>query len=412
MIYADTLNYLFSQLPMYQRIGAAAYKADLSTTFQLLNALGNPEKSSVRFIHIAGTNGKGSVSHMIASVLQEAGFKTGLFTSPHLRDFRERIRINGTPINEETVMNFVAENNRHFEAVQPSFFEMTAALAFQVFKDEKVDFAVLETGMGGRLDSTNVITPLVSVITNIGMDHSQFLGNTIEAIAAEKAGIIKPGVPVVAGNMRPQALEVIKSKAQEQNSPLTLAPTHLSENIKTDLKGDWQQENHRTAWAALNLLSEEFPEITAETLMKGLGQVAKNTGIRGRWEWLSQTPRVVCDVAHNEDGLRFVTAEISKEKYRKLLIVLGVVNDKDLAKALPLFPKEATYFFCAAQIPRAKKADELAAEAAAFGLKGEVYPSVQSALQAAKNLAHPVEDLIFVGGSFFTVAEVIPADQS
>ncbi|TVR39572.1 MAG: bifunctional folylpolyglutamate synthase/dihydrofolate synthase [Cryomorphaceae bacterium] len=412
MTYAETLNYLFSQLPMYQRIGAAAYKADLSTTIHLLHALGNPEKSSVRYIHIAGTNGKGSVSHMIASVLQEAGYKTGLFTSPHLRDFRERIRINGAPISEETVVNFVTENSAHFEAIQPSFFEMTAALAFQVFKDESVDFAVLETGMGGRLDSTNVITPLVSVITNIGMDHSQFLGNTIQSIAAEKAGIIKPEVPIVAGNMRPVALEVIRSKSKEQNSPLTLAPMFLPENIQTDLKGGWQQENLRTAFAALTLLSETFTNITQDALIKGLGHVVTNTGIRGRWEWLSRTPRVVCDVAHNEDGLGLVTAEISKEKYRKLLIVLGVVNDKDLAKSLPLFPKEATYFFCAAQIPRAKKAEELALEAAVFGLHGEVYPSVQSALQAAKALAHPTEDLIFVGGSFFTVAEVIPASQS
>lgn len=406
MTYEETLDYLFSQLPMFQRVGGAAYKADLSTTYNLLEAIGNPQQKPIRYIHVAGTNGKGSVSHLIAAALQSNGYKTGLFTSPHLKDFRERIKINGIPVSKEAVIEFVAKNKSVFAELKPSFFEMTTALAFEVFSAEKVDFAVLETGMGGRLDSTNVITPIISVITNIGLDHMQFLGDTIEAIAGEKAGIIKPGVPVVTGKMREEALNVIAEKALQSDSPLYKAektPPHVT----TDLAGDWQSENLCTANTAMDVLHQNGIQLQKELTLSGFQNTVQLTGLMGRWQTIGQLPLSICDVGHNADGLRVVVKQLGKYKYNQLHFVLGMVGDKDTSTSLSLLPKNAIYYFCSAKIPRAKPATDLALEAARYGLKGEVYDSVIAAYHAARAKAHPENDLVFTGGSVFTVAEVL-----
>lgn len=405
MTYQETLDYLFSQLPMYQRIGAAAYKADLNTTWQLLDALGNPQNHPAKYIHVAGTNGKGSVSHMIASVLQEAGFKTGLFTSPHLKDFRERIKVNGQMIDETEVVAFVERNSEVFEAINPSFFEMSAALAFEHFKNQNTEFVVLETGMGGRLDSTNVITPEVSVITNIGLDHTQFLGNTIAAIAGEKAGIIKPHRSVVAGKMLPEALQVIREKASKVEAPLLLA-SDFPHTFTTDLKGYYQKENLQTAVAVIRQLQSAGHAIDEEAIIGGLNHVVENTGLLGRWQSLSTNPLVICDVGHNTDGLRHVVEQIKATPHQQLHFVLGMVNDKDLNDALALLPKYARYYFCAAKIPRALDAMELQQQAAKAGLVGNTHPSVIAAFNAARS-AGQIDDLVFVGGSVFVVAEVL-----
>lgn len=406
MNYRETLDFLFSQLPMYQRIGAAAYKADLETTWKLLDVLGNPQNTSTKFIHVAGTNGKGSVSHMIASVLQEAGFTTGLFTSPHLKDFRERIRINGISISEEEVIDFVQVNESVFAEIKPSFFEMTAALALLHFQKHSVDYAILETGMGGRLDSTNVVIPEVSVITNIGLDHTRFLGNTIEEIAGEKAGIIKTGKPVVAGKTRREALEVIQRRAREMQAPFHSSEGLLKADYKTDLLGIYQKENVTTAVTALKVLREQGFDISDQYITNGLQKVVQNTNLQGRWQVLRTTPTTICDVGHNLDGMTMVVQQLKATPHNHLHFVIGMADDKDLSEILGILPENATYYFCAADIPRALSPHKLQSAALPNGLNGKTYNSVNSAYSTAISAAGP-NDLVFVGGSVFVVAEVL-----
>lgn len=406
MRYGEALEFLFSQLPMFQRVGAAAYKPGLENTMGLCAWLGNPEKS-IRTVHIAGTNGKGSVSHLIASVFQEAGYKTGLYTSPHLKDFRERIRINGELIPEEAVITFVeAFRSWTGRDIKPSFFELTMAMAFQYFQSERTDIAIIETGMGGRLDSTNVILPELSVITNVSLDHQQFLGNTIEAIASEKAGIIKPGVPVVLGKMRPEAEKVMRAKASGCGSQVILSGEPGPAAPPSPLYGTFQEENRNTAYAALLALRELGWLLPDSSIQSGFKNVTSNTGLRGRWEVLGEKPWVIADVGHNEDGIRAVVAELVKLKYRNLHVVFGVSADKDLKTILQLLPVAARYYFCKPNVPRGRDASELRDEAVAFGLMGEVYTGVALALEAARDAASE-EDLIFIGGSFFVIAEVL-----
>ncbi len=390
---------------MYQRVGQSAYKADLSATTNLANYLKNPE-NNFKSVHVAGTNGKGSTSHMLASVFQEAGYKTGLYTSPHLKDFRERIKINGEMIPEKAVSEFVAMHKPFFESNQVSFFEMTVGLAFDFFRKEKVDIAIIEVGMGGRLDSTNIITPEVSVITNIGLDHTQFLGDTLEKVAAEKAGIIKEKVPVVIGESLPETKIVFERIASESNAPITFAENFDASCYTTDLKGIYQQRNLKTVLATLNILQKKDWNISEENMNKGLLNTVRNTGLMGRWQVLRTKPKVVCDTGHNKEGLRLVMEQISKEAYKTLHIVLGVVSDKDLASILPLFPTDAIYYFCKPNIPRGLDASLLFSQARGFGLVGDDYISVLSAYNAAVDAAS-VDDLVFVGGSTFVVAEVL-----
>ncbi len=404
-LYAKTLDFLFSQLPMFQRVGAAAYKADLKTTQSLCALMGNPEQGR-KFIHVAGTNGKGSVSHMIASVLQEAGYKTGLFTSPHMRDFRERIRINGTMIEKQRVLEFVERYREQWSSLKPSFFEITFAMAVWHFKEEQCDVVVLETGMGGRLDSTNVVRPEVSVITTIGLDHVQFLGDTIPAVAGEKAGIIKATRPVVSGVTHPEAIPVIAQRAAEMKSPLYLAANYRGEIPPLDLRGPYQKKNAQTALATLEVLRQNGYRIDEEHLRAGLSKVAANTGLRGRWQILNEKPLTIADCAHNPEGLEMVMRELTTYDYHNLHIVLGVSGDKDLDSVLALLPKEATYYFTAADVPRALPADELQALASAHQLRGEAFTSVRKALEAARLYASS-HDLIYIGGSVFVVAEVV-----
>jgi len=405
MNYQETLDYLFAQLPMFQRIGQAAYKANLDNTYALLHALGNPHHGKVKYVHVAGTNGKGSVSCMIASVLQEAGYKTGLFTSPHLKDFRERIRINGQMISEAEVVQFVKNHRADFEHIQPSFFEMTAALAFKYFAENEVEIAVMETGMGGRLDSTNVVTPEVAVITNIGLDHVQFLGDTIEAIAVEKGGIIKPGVPVVCGEMRPEALAVLQNIAAESKSAVVPLEKDAV-NYPAGLAGHYQRLNVPVALTAIRTLQKHGYRISEEHLRSGLLQVNQNTGLSGRWQILQTNPLCIADVAHNVDGLKEVLAQLKSLSFEKLHFVLAVVGDKDISTILGMLPKNATYYFCQANIPRALDKTLLAQQAKTHQLTGEVYLSVAEAHHAALQNADS-KDLVFVGGSVFTVAEIL-----
>lgn len=390
---------------MYQRVGQSAYKADLAATLNLAQYLKNPEKS-FKSVHIAGTNGKGSTSHMLASVFQEAGYKTGLYTSPHLKDFRERIKINGEMISEQYVSNFVEKHKPFFESNQLSFFEMTVGLAFDYFRSEKVDIAIIEVGMGGRLDSTNIITPEVSVITNIGLDHTQFLGNTLEKVASEKAGIIKTGVPVIIGETLPETKSVFEKIASEKNAPIVFAETCDASNYTSDLKGFYQQKNIRTVISTLRILQKKGWNISEENIQKGLMNTVRNTGLMGRWQLLKNNPKVICDTAHNKEGLQLVMEQLASEDFQKLHIVLGVVSDKDLASVLPLFPKNATYYFCKPNIPRGLEASLLLTKARGFGLVGEEYISVSKAYGTALKAALP-NDLVFVGGSTFVVAEVL-----
>lgn len=405
MTYAETLAYLYAQLPMFQRIGQAAYKADLHNTHALMEALGHPERG-LKCVHVAGTNGKGSTSHLIASVLQEAGLKVGLHTSPHLKDFRERFRINGALVDEATVVRFVEQHRQAFEPIAPSFFEWGVAFALWWFREQQVDIAVIETGMGGRLDSTNVVTPEVSVITNIGWDHMQFLGGTLEAIAGEKAGIIKAGVPVVVGEAEGPVADVFQHKARQAGAPLELVDQHAPLPHPSALAGPHQERNARTALAALKVLQRRGWKVPEEAIARGFARVVGNTGLRGRWELIGQAPRTVADVAHNVDGIRVVRTMLAGERYQRLHIVLGMVNDKDLGKVLDELPTEAIYHFCKADIPRGLDAGLLQAQAARHGLMGEVHPSVQAALQAARAAAGP-DDLVLVTGSVFVVAEAI-----
>lgn len=404
MTYQETTAWLFDQLPMFQMQGASAYKKDLTNTLLLVEHLHHPE-TKFKSIHVAGTNGKGSTSSMIASILQEAGYKVGLYTSPHLKDFRERIRINGEMISEEFVVDFVAFNKPFFEENQLSFFEMTVGLAFDYFAKEQVDVAVIEVGMGGRLDSTNVITPLVSVITNIGFDHTQFLGDTLPKIAAEKAGIVKSNIPVVIGECLDETKSVFVAKSKIENASIYFAQDNPEVFYECALLGDYQIHNKKTVLQTIELLQSQF-KIEDNHIMLGLKNVILNTGLLGRWQILKQKPFVVCDTAHNSHGLKVVVSQISKHQFETLHVVLGVVNDKDLDTILPLFPKNAKYYFCKPNLPRGLNAELLQVKAANFGLQGEVFDSVSSAYIAALDVAQDA-DFIYIGGSTFVVAEIV-----
>ena len=401
--YESALQYLYQQLPVFHRVGAAAYKPGLDNTFRLLELLGNPQHE-LRYVHVAGTNGKGSTSHLIASSLQSADYSVGLYTSPHLVDFRERIRFNGQMIPREAVVQFVQTFSEAWKPIQPSFFELTVAMCFWYLREVKPDIVVLEVGMGGRLDSTNVIQPELCVITNIGLDHQQYLGDTIEKIAAEKAGIIKPQIPVVLGAMLPAARHVIHQWANQNGSPWIDASE--CEAPPSPLAGSYQGENRKTAAAALRQLRKQGWNVQEEHIVDGFAKVMLQTGIQGRWQTLHDSPRVIVDVGHNEDGLRWIVRQLSETPHQRLHWVLGVVNDKDLAAMLSLLPQTAIYYFCKADIPRGLPASELHRDAALIGLQGEVYPSVRTAYDAALHAAGQ-DDLVFVGGSFFTVAEVL-----
>ncbi len=396
---------MFNQLPMYQMQGAIAYKADLSNTIKLVDHLDNPQ-DSLKTIHIAGTNGKGSTSSMIASILQEAGYKVGLYTSPHLKDFRERIKINGVEITESFVVEFIARNKPFFEENSLSFFEMTVGMCFEYFKQEQVDVAVIEVGMGGRLDATNVINPLISVITNIGKDHTAFLGDTLSAIAGEKAGIIKAGVPVVIGEYNEQTQPVFIAKAKELSADIYFAQdTYKDNTLVSDLKGDYQKSNIKTVRQAIELLRNTFV-ITENNEEQGLLHVVEHTKLLGRWQVLGENPKIITDTAHNSHGLTIVMNQLKQEKYDNLYIVFGVVNDKDLASILPLLPKEAKYFFAKPDNLRGLEPEILAAKAREFDLIGEVCSSIPNAYAKARSVAG-AEDLIYVGGSTFVVAEIL-----
>ena len=404
MTYKETTDWMFSQLPMFQMQGASAYKKDLTNTLLLVEHLQHPERK-FKSIHVAGTNGKGSTSSMIASILQESGYKVGLYTSPHLKDFRERIRINREMISEDFVVDFIAQNKYFFEENQLSFFEMTVGLAFEYFAKEAVDVAVIEVGMGGRLDSTNIITPLVSVITNIGFDHTQFLGDTLAKIAFEKAGIIKKNIPVVIGEYTEETKVVFLEKAVAENAPIYFAQDNPPVIYECALVGDYQEHNKKSVLQTIQLLQSEF-KIEDEHIKLGLQQVIQNTGLLGRWQILHKKPLVVCDTAHNSHGLKIVLKQIQKHHFDTLHIVLGVVNDKDLDSILPLFPKKAKYYFCKPNVPRGLDAKILQAKALDFGLKGEVYNSVTDAYKEVLNIANEA-DFIFIGGSTFVVAEIV-----
>ena len=406
MNYKQTLDWMFNKLPMYQTQGTTAYRKDITNTVLLANHLGNPERH-LKCIHVAGTNGKGSTSHLLASVLQEAGYKVGLYTSPHLKDYRERVSINGIPISEDYVCEFINKNKPFFEANELSFFEMSVGLAFEYFIKEKTDLNIIEVGMGGRLDSTNIITPLVSVITNIGLDHTQFLGDTLEAIAHEKAGIIKPAIPVVIGEYVPETKPVFLAKANETNSEIYFASDLIQEDYPSALLGDYQIQNKKTVLQTIKVLQDKKLLSVSETDIKnGFLNVIKNTGLQGRWQQLGENPTIICDTAHNAHGLKIVLQQLKNQTYEGLHIVLGLVNDKNLEEILPLFPLEALYYFCKPNIPRGLDAEILKEKAAAFNLIGETYLSVSSAYQNAKKNAQS-NDFIYVGGSTFVVAEIL-----
>lgn len=429
MNYQQTLDYLYSQLPMFSRIGAAAYKEDLHNTIALCSAINNPQQQ-FKSIHIAGTNGKGSTSHMLAAMLQQAGYKTGLYTSPHLKDFRERIKVNGIMIPEEKVVEFVENIKPVSENIQPSFFELTVAMAFDHFAKEQVDIAVIETGLGGRLDSTNIITPILSVITNIGYDHMNLLGDTLEKIAFEKAGIIKPGVPVVIGEYLPETKQVFADKAKACSAPIhfaqddyevsnltynvhtlncdvTSTEQHITEHFQLDLNGLYQAKNIRTVLCAEGILMQLGFTITNEEEKAALSHVKRLTGLYGRWDVISTNPTIVLDVAHNEDGIRQLLEQLSIVGRPSSVVhfVLGMVKDKDVSKVLSLLPNNARYYFSNAHIERALPHKELQQQAATFGLHGESFDDVNEAISAAKQNAS-ADDIIVVCGSVFLVAEV------
>ena len=429
MNYKETIDYLYNTLPMFSRIGAAAYKKDLTNTIALCNALDNPQQN-FKTIHIAGTNGKGSVSHMLAVVLQKAGYKTGLYTSPHLKDFRERIKVNGHLCEEQFVTGFVQRIKPQIEAIEPSFFEITVAMAFAYFAQQQADIAVVEVGLGGRLDSTNIIMPEVSAITNIGWDHMNLLGDTLEKIAYEKAGIIKENTPVVIGEILPETKPVFEAIAAAKRAPLvfaqdkrmvtgwhyehhqlsiTVADKHndARHTYTTDLPGIYQTKNILTVLETIHQLQAQGWAITTQHIEEGLQQTKKLTGLHGRWEMISKQPTVILDVAHNEGGMQQLTAQLELTTYNQLHIIIGMVKDKAIEKVLALLPPYAKYYFTKAQIPRALAEDELAAKAAATGLQGSTYTEVNLALKAALTHAHK-DDLILICGSVFLVAEVNP----
>jgi dihydrofolate synthase/folylpolyglutamate synthase len=438
MNYQETIQYLYTQLPMFTRDGASAFKKDLTNTLELCKRLGNPQYQ-FKSVHIAGTNGKGSTSHMLAAVLQTAGYKTGLYTSPHLKDFRERIRINGQMISEQTVIDFVEDHHTDFDEIAPSFFEMTVAFAFDAFAKKRVDIAIVEVGLGGRLDSTNIITPLLSVITNIGWDHMNMLGNTLQLIAGEKAGIIKPGIPVIVGEYQPEIAQVFIDKAQQEKSCITFASdewtiegkskvesqksrdiiaelitVHIQNrnldlktyDLELDLTGTYQLKNLKTVLSSVEELRGQGFTITDNHIITALQQVKTLTGLHGRWEVLNIQPLTICDTGHNPDGIQEVVKNIAAVDYHHLHFVIGMVNDKDITKVLSMLPNNATYYFCKPDIPRGLDAETLKQQAKGFGLHGDAYPSVKQALQSAQQNAGD-NDLVFVGGSTFVVAEVI-----
>ena len=421
-----TLDFLYTQLPMFQRVGDIAFKKDLTNIRKLCKALGNPERH-FKTIHIAGTNGKGTTAHLLSSVLQAAGYKTGLYTSPHYKDFRERIKIDGQLTTRQFIVDFVKTHNTLFQEIKPSFFEITVAMAFEYFRQEQVDIAVIETGLGGRLDSTNIVKPVLSIITNISLDHQQFLGNTLKSIAREKAGIIKKGIPVVIGEEQKETKEVFKSIAKKRQSPICFANrtykvvfkksnVHhayydvfksgklLFKNLKVNLHGDFQNKNIATVFKAIDAL-EDFG-ISDKAIQNGFKNLKTLTNYIGRWQQLSDHPLVICDSGHNEAALRLIKKSLAAIPKERLHFVYGAVNDKDLGQVLALLPKEAIYYFAKADIPRGLDAGKLKNQAAIFGLKGKAYSSVPNALKAAKRAAG-TKDLIFVGGSIFVVAEVL-----
>ncbi|MBO5810796.1 MAG: bifunctional folylpolyglutamate synthase/dihydrofolate synthase [Bacteroidales bacterium] len=428
MNYNETLNWMFNKLPMYQRIGAAAYKADLNTTIEILKHLNNPQ-DNFKSVHIAGTNGKGSVSHSLASVFQAAGYKTALYTSPHLRDFRERIRINGNMIPENDVVSFIEQHKQKLEELELSFFEMTVAMAFDYFSKEKVDIAIIEVGMGGRLDSTNIIKPELSLITNISLDHVKFLGDSEEKIAVEKAGIIKNETPIVIGETQEKSKDVFINQANEKNSPIFFADQIFNcqkkdnvvleynsydifkdnnlyiKDLKFPLLGNYQKKNLATIICALDILKNKF-DISENNICNGLLNVVKNTGLMGRWQVINRKPLAIADTGHNVAGINEVKSQLAETKFEKLHFVLSVVNDKDIEGILELLPKKAEYYYCKADIPRGLDANILAEKASNCGLKGNVYNSVKEAYASACANAND-GDLVFVGGSNFTVAEVV-----
>ena len=390
---------------MYQRQGKTAFKKDLTNIIALADHLNNPQ-NKFKSIHVAGTNGKGSTSHMIASILQEAGYKVGLYTSPHLKDFRERIKVNGNMIGKNEVINFIDKNKAFIEKQEMSFFEMTVGLAFEYFASKNVDMAVIEVGLGGRLDSTNIIMPEVSVITNIGYDHMQMLGETLAEIAFEKAGIIKKGIPVVISEKQTAINDVFAKIAQEKNAEISYAEDEVKESYKTDLLGNYQKKNIKAAVQAIKILNIKGYKVLSKHIKTGLLNVVKNTGLLGRWQVIQNDPKIICDTAHNKEGLNYVIDQLTTLSYDKLHIILGVVNDKDLDTILPLFPKNAVYYFCRPDIPRGLDAQMLQAEAKTYGLKGSSFPKVSEALKTARKEASK-NDIIFVGGSTFVVAEVV-----
>ena len=405
MTYQDTVNWMFSKLPMYQREGKSAFKKDLSNTLKLSEHLNNPEQH-FKSVHIAGTNGKGSTSHILASILQEAGYKVGLYTSPHLKDFRERIKINGKEITKQFVIGFVKRNRSFLELNRLSFFEMTVGMAFDYFAKQKVDIAIVEVGLGGRLDSTNIITPEVSVITNIGLDHTQFLGNTLEAIAGEKAGIIKDNVPIVIGETQPETEQIFINIAKRKNAKIVFADKAIKEYFQSDLEGNYQEKNIKTVLQAIKELQQKGFAVTRKHVETGLSNIVKNTGLKGRWQVLQERPKVICDTAHNREGINAVVKQLLSEKYKSLHIVFGVVNDKYLSALLDLLPKKAMYYLCKPNIPRGMDAEELKQNFKQLGFNAESYTSVNNAFQGALKNAN-AKDLIFIGGSTFVVAEII-----
>jgi len=430
MTYRETLDYLYQQLPMFQRVGAAGFKKGLGNTEALMAALDHPERK-FRSVHVAGTNGKGSSSNLLAAVLQAAGYTVGLYTSPHLREFTERIRLNGQELAPDYLVAWVARWRPLFEQVQPSFFEMCVALAYSYFAEAQVDVAVVEVGLGGRLDSTNVITPLVSLITNISYDHQALLGDTLPLIAAEKAGIIKPGVPVVVSQTQPEVAAVFEQKAAAEQAPLRFADQEFSvlpaaapdpaadaqrltvtrhggpylPDLALGLVGEYQQLNLPGVLATVEELRRQGFTISEEAVRTGLREVRRLTGFLGRWTIIGRQPLVICDTGHNEAGLRLTMQQLARVPHRQLHVVLGTVNDKDPTPVLRLLPPAARYYFCQANIPRALPANELAGKATAIGLRGEVWGSVSAAVQAARAAATPA-DVVYIGGSTFVVAEV------
>ncbi len=424
MTYEETITYLYNSAPLFQNVGKDAYKEGLSTTLKLDEHFGFPHRK-FKTIHVAGTNGKGSCSHTIASVLQSAGYKVGLYTSPHLVDFRERIRINGKVISRQAVIDFVEEHRSFFEPLHPSFFELATAMAFHYFAEQQVDVAVVEVGLGGRLDCTNIIHPDLCVITNISFDHVQFLGDTLAKIASEKAGIIKPGIPVVIGEATPETKPVFAQKASEANAPIwfseeepLLISSSLNEqghriyqtkdyaNLEGELGGLCQIKNTNTLLHALRVLQNIGYQINESHIRNGFAHVCSLTGLRGRWQKIQESPVTYCDTGHNKAGIQYIVEQLSKKSYRQLHIIIGMVNDKDISGVLNILPKEATYYFTKASVSRALDENEVKRLAEKSGLEGKAYPSVQKAFEAANASAHP-DDFIFIGGSTFIVADLL-----